>query len=429
MKKLILSLAMVSVTVAFAQKKEINAAFKAAESGDIAAAKTSVAAAEAVMGGNTSSVEPALLEKYYYAKGLSLLKSGNTAEGAAQLAKIADLKNDKFSPTLTSKIGEALNPSIQAANKDAMDAYNAKNYVAAGPKFREVYDLLKATGQNNKLYLYYSAITYALSPEKEKAIATYNELINSNYTGVETTYTAKNKKNGQVESLDKATWDLMKRSDDYLDFKTETTKSVEPELYETNVALLNDLARYDEAIALSDKGLAKFPSNAKLSELKGIAYFKSGKTDQFMESLKEAVAKNPNDKTSWYNLGVVASKDTSKIGEAEGYFKKSLEVDPNYIPSLQAIFYNVYMGDDSKVIDSANEAKKAGKTDLFNKILDERRARLAKGLPYIEKWYSLEPNNIEVVSLLKGLYQSTRNDAKFQEMKAKEAALQASGAK
>jgi hypothetical protein len=34
--------------------------------------------------------------------------------------------------------------------------------------------------------------------------------------------------------------------------------------------------------------------------------------------------------------------------------------------------------------------------------LSERRERFAKALPFAEKWYALEPKNIEVVSLLKG---------------------------
>jgi hypothetical protein len=36
---------------------------------------------------------------------------------------------------------EDLNAKLQSVNKDAMDAYNAKNYVVAAPKFVEVYDL------------------------------------------------------------------------------------------------------------------------------------------------------------------------------------------------------------------------------------------------------------------------------------------------
>ena len=427
MKKIMLSLAMVSVTFAFAQKKEINAAFKAIEAGDVAAAKTQVSAAEAVIGANTSSVDPALLEKLYYAKGIALLKSGNIVEGASTLAKINGLKTSKFTPTLAGKIGGTISPIVQTSNKAAMDAYNAKNYAVAGPKFREVYDLLRAAGQDNKQYLYYSAITYALAEDKANAINAYNDLINSGYTGVETKYFAKNKKSGAVEELDKTSWDLMKKTanGDYTDFKTETSKSVEEELYETNASLMLDAGKYDDAIALAAKGLQKFPKNIKLGEVQGLAYYKSGKTDQFLASLKAQVEKNPQDKVSWYNLGVLASKDPSKTEEALRYFTKTVELDPNYGPAYQNMTYLLMdLDNDGKYIEQYNALRKSQKSAEANKIMEARRARFAKALPYAEKWYAAEPNNIDAVSLLKGLYQTARNEAKFQEFKAKEAAMQ-----
>lgn len=136
------------------------------------------------------------------------------------------------------KDANALNAQLQAANKTAMDAYNAKNYAAAAPKFIEVYDLLKSTGQDNKIYMYYAGLSHALANNSDASIKIYTDLVNSGFTGVETTYTAKEKKTGQVVNLDKATWELMKKNPDYTDFKTEQTKSVEPELYETLSSLL-----------------------------------------------------------------------------------------------------------------------------------------------------------------------------------------------
>ena len=227
---------------------------------------------------------------------LSLLKSGKTAEGAAYLAKMNDLgkmkiftgkdasknkvyyvgkaeadasgiqglKEESYSPTLVSKLGSTINPVIESANKAAIDAYNAKNYQTAAQKFGEVYNLLKAAGQENKQYLYYSGLNYALADKKSEAIDVYNQLINSGYTGVETTYTAKNKKSGTVESLDKTSWDLYKKmgaTADYTDFKTETSKSIEQELYETNAALMLDAGQSTEALTLIEKGLKKFPNS------------------------------------------------------------------------------------------------------------------------------------------------------------------------
>jgi uncharacterized membrane-anchored protein YhcB (DUF1043 family) len=125
------------------------------------------------------------------------------------------------------KDANALNAQLQEANKTAMDAYNSKNYAAAAPKFIEVYDLLKSSGQDNKIYMYYAGLSHALANNSDASIKIYTDLINSGFTGVETTYTAKEKKSGQVVNLDKATWDLMKKNPDYTDFKTDQTKSVE----------------------------------------------------------------------------------------------------------------------------------------------------------------------------------------------------------
>ena len=459
MKKIFLSAAMLTVAIAFGQKKEIAAAVKAVDAGDLSTTNAQIAQAESAMGDKTYLLEPAVLEQYYYAKGLSLLKSGKTAEGAAYLAKINDLakhkiyvgkdssknkvyyvgkaaadqsgvqglKEESYTPTLTTKLSGSINPVIEAANKAALDAYNAKKFTEAAPKFKEVYDLLKAAGQDNQKYLYYSGLTYALGDKKKEASAIYIDLINSGYTGIETTYTAKNKKSNEVENLEKTTWELYKKmgsSAEYSDFKTETSKSVEKELYETTVALLLDTEQNEEALALIEKGLKKFPNNTKLSELQGTAYFKSGKTDEFVNSLKKQLAANPNDATNWYNLGVLQSKDPATEAEALASYKKAVEIKPDLAQAWQNMTY-MTMGDDAKAIDDYNAARKAGKIEESNKIIAARRARLAATVPYAEKWYQYDSNNVEVVSLLKGLYGSTRNEAKQAEFKAKEDAMKA----
>ncbi|MBF8456129.1 tetratricopeptide repeat protein [Kaistella sp. G5-32] len=460
MKKIFLSIALVSMTFAFAQKKEIAAAVKAIDAGDTATATAQISAAEASMGGKTTSLEPSVLEQYYYAKGLSLLKGGKNAEGASYLAKLSELgkskiysgkdssknkvyfvgkeeadksgiqglKEESYTVTLAGKLAGTINPLIETANKSAMESYNAKNYSVAAPKFKEVYDLLRAGGEDNKQFLYYSGLNYALAGNKEDAIKVYNDLINSGYTGVRTTYNATSKKTGEVEPLDKTSWDLYKKmgaTSEFTDFKVETSKSIENEIYETNAALLIEAGKNDEALALIKKGLEKFPTSAKLTELQGTAYFKSGKMDEFIGNLKTQTKKNPNDANAWYNLGVLESKNPATEADAIASYKKAVEIKPDMVQAWQNLTY-ITMGDDAKTIDDYNAAKKAGKADVANKIIEGRRARLAATLPYAEKWYQNDANNIDVVKLLKGLYLSAKNDAKFQEFKKKEAEMAAS---
>ncbi|MFC3157716.1 hypothetical protein SAMN05443633_10455 [Chryseobacterium arachidis] len=316
-----------------------------------------------------------------------------------------------------------VNAQLQEANKAAMDAYNAKNYVVAAPKFMEVYNLLKTSGQDNKVYMYYAGLNYALANDIPQATKIYTDLINSGYTGVETTYTAKDNKSGQVASYDKNTWELLKKtsSKDYSDFKTEQSPSVEQDLYETLATLLINDKKNEEALALIEKGLAKFPNSTKLKEYQGSALYASGNTDKFMQNLKEQLAKNPSDATNWYNLGVLQSKNPATANDAITSFQKAIELKPDFSNAYQNLVYTA-IGDDEVAVKEINELRKT-KPDDATKLIDARKERFNKALPFAEKWYQATPNDINAVQMLKEIYSITKNTAKVNEMKAKEAEL------
>lgn len=316
-----------------------------------------------------------------------------------------------------------VNAKLQETNKAAMDAYNAKNYTVAAPKFLEVYNLLKTSGQDDKIYMYYAGLSYALANNTEESIKIYTDLINSGFTGVQTTYTAKEKKTGQVVPLDKATWELMKKNADYSDFKTEQTASVEPDLYETLTTLLLNAKKSNEALVIIEKGLAKYPNNAKLKEAQATAYYDSGNTEKFIGALKEQLAKNPNDATNWYNLGVMQSKNPATVEDAIASFKKAIEIKPDFDNAYQNLVYAV-VGDDSKIVAQINASRKE-KPDEATKLIDARRERFSKALPYAEGWYKAAPENLDALTALKEIYIVTKNVDKIKDLKAKEAELKA----
>lgn len=455
MKKIFLSLALVSLTFATAQKKEIANAVKAVESNDFAGATAQIAAAESAIGGKTQLLEPALLEQYYYAKGLALLKTGKSTEGAAYLSRINDLgkskiytgkdgknkvyfvgkaaadasgisglKEESYVTTTGPKLASEINPRIQESNKIALEAYNSEKFSLAADKFLESYNLLKAAGQVNGQLLYNSALSDVYAKNLNRAIESFGELIGIGYTGAETTYTAKEKATGNVVDLDKASWDALKKSADYSDFKTATSRSIEQDLYEMYAKILVDAEKYNEAIAFTEQGLKKFPASTKLSENKGLAYFKAGKTAEFAASLKEIISKNPNDAVSWYNLGVLQSNDPKLKSDAETAFRKAIELDPKMANAYQNLAYLI-MGDDDATINEYQSLRKAGKIEQANKVMDDRRLRFQEAIPVLERWHSLQPDNIDAVTMLKGMYQTTRNETKHKEFKAKEDALKA----
>lgn len=462
MKRIFLSLAVVSLSFATAQKKEIANAFKAIESGDNGTAVNQLSAAETAMGDKIYLLEPETLEQYYYTKGLTLMNAGKTQEGAAFLAKINDLgkmkiytgknsdrdrvyyvgkdaadksgvsglKEETYVPSTSSKLGQKINPILQKTNQEAVDAYNTKKYGVAGEKFEETYYLLKAAGTDDKSILMNAAVSYSTADKLDKSTEIYNDLIDSGYTGIETTYTAKNKKSGEVDKLEKTMFELYKRtpSSDYTDFKIETSKSIEKDLYSTNARNLYNAKRYDEAVVIADKGLKKFPGDNDLMNLKGLSFYNSGKSAEFITILKSQVAANPKDADSWFNLGVMQSKDPASAAEAETAFNKALEIRPDYAAAAQNLT-QLKLSDAEKLRTDYEVAKKAGKTEEANKILETRRGILIKALPYAEKWYALAPNDIDAVSLLKNLYLTAKNEAKSAEFKKLEDTMRAKEAK
>lgn len=454
MRKIILSVAILSLSFANAQDKEVKAAFDAVEAGDISTATAQISAAESKLGGNTYLLEPKYQEKYLFTKGMLLLKSGKIVEGAAFLAKITDLSKSKiysgknagknkvyyvgkeaadasgisglkeevYQAETADKLRSVLTPILEKANSSAVEAYNSKKYVVAGDKFQEVYYLLKGTGQDNEQYLYNAAVSYGLAKDLTKANAIFSQLIVSGYNGVQTTYSAKNKKTGEMNYFEKSTWELAKKDPNFEDFKSETSKNIESEIYEATVKVQIEDKKYDQALQTIEKGLKKFPQNLYLMEQKGKVYYETGKTEEYVLTLRDQLSKNPKDATSWYNLGVLLSSNPASFDESKSAFLKAVELNPTMANAYQNLTF-LQIGDDTKAIADFEALKKEARMDEANEILRKRKQRFISAVPYAEKWYELDSNNRGAIIMLKNLYQAAGNEAKYKEFKAKEATI------
>lgn len=119
---------MLTIAFAFGQKKEIAAAVKAIDAGDVATTNSQIAQAESTMGDKTYLLEPAVLEQYYYAKGLSLLKAGKTAEGASYLSKINDLAKNKIYVGKDSSKNKVYYVGKEAADQSGIQGLKEESY-------------------------------------------------------------------------------------------------------------------------------------------------------------------------------------------------------------------------------------------------------------------------------------------------------------
>lgn len=454
MKKLILSVVIFSAALSYSQEKEVKQAFLALENNDYTTLASKIKEVDGIIGSKTYLLEPSLQEKYFIAKGSVLLKEGKIEEGAkifneiynlekskiyrgknankervyyvgkqaADASGVSGLKEKDYELANKSMIGEVVNPILQKLSNETINDYNAKKYGEAGKGFQQVYHLLKAVGTDDKQYLYNSAISYAYDKNNKKAIEVFTQLVNSGYTGVQTTYSAKETASGKTINVDKTTWDLLKKNPQYSDFKSSTSPSIEEDLYDMTVALLIQEERYDEAMTYVEKGLNKLPNSGKLLNHQGLIYGKLGKTEEFIKTLQTQLKSNPNDANSWFNLGVLYGKSEQSDKSIEAY-KKAIQVDPKMKVAYLNLTYQI-IGDDNKVIEEYNRYINGGKAEKAKaeKLIEERRKRFEQALPYAEKLFELERNS-ENAGVLKNIYRTVKNKAKYNEFEKLEQEL------
>ncbi len=460
MKKLTLSLFTLFTLISFGQEKEIKDAFTAYEGGNKTQAQTLLQQVESTVTAKASNIEPDVYAKYLYVKGSSLLDQGKTAEAAQVLSTLASyekgpvyslknkdtkektfvlskseadklqtqgfsgLKETKSGTNYIDKLLPVLDKKRQEVLNKASEEHSAKNYAKAADDFLQVHYLTKAAGSDDDLYKYYAAVSYHAANNNEKALSLYKELIADGYTGKKTVYTAM--QNGQRVNLTEEQYNLFKAApgaSGLTDFKKEETPSVESDIYNYAVSILTADKKYDEALALAQKGLSKLPNDTNLTSQIGDLYYQTGQTEKYIAQLKEKVQKDPQDYLSLYNLGVLYSKDPKTADLAKEYYNKTIAIKPDYA----AAYLNLSalaLAPDTEIV---NKMKALGNSQTDQKryeyLLAQRRDMFKNALPYMEKAYEYDKKDKSIIQALEEAYKVLQMKDKLDEIRKAKAAL------
>jgi hypothetical protein len=209
-----------------------------------------------------------------------------------------------------------------------------------------------------------------------------------------------------------------------------------------------------DALAVLQEGRKQFPDDVALRNAELNYYIKSGKEDELVKKLEDAVAKEPADSKNMGELLFALAVGYNNIAfpkdekapkpanymeyatKAEETYKKAIDKDPNnatYNYNLGALYFN----EAADVIKQMNDI--TGTSDADNKKYDALKAKrdelFKQSQPYLEKTYSvldpkassLAPEDKQTyhstVMALKELYAKLGNPTKSNEMKAKLATI------
>jgi tetratricopeptide (TPR) repeat protein len=253
--------------------------------------------------------------------------------------------------------------------------------------------------------LYYAASYATKALNYEKALQYYNELKALNYTGEGTLYIAKNKATDKEESYQtKEDRDNLIKLGTHSSPREEKSPSVKSEITRNIALILLELGRTDEAKTAFTDARKENPNDIGLITSEADIYLKLKDYTNYEKLINEALLKNPNDEILLFNLGVT-NANANKLEEAEKYYKRVIELKPDYIDAYLNLA-DLYLKPDTKYVEEMLKIKGTSESEMkkYNAIKADREKIFNKAMPILEKAHQLDPKNDIVKSNLKSIY-------------------------
>lgn len=351
---------------------------------------------------------PAQIDRYMTTSSIPKLVSG--------MIEILDFEKKSGKKVFTDKVNQDIQKVKPILVNSAVSLGEAKKYKEASEVLYSIYTLDKTDQEK----LYYAASYAVNDKDYDKALDYYNQLKSLNYSGEKTLYYAVSKEN-KIEDYfgdDKATRDTYVKLGTHEKPRDEKVTSKKGEIFKNIALILVQQGKSAEAKAAITEARKANPDDTSLILAEADFYLKDKDFTSYSNLVNEVLAKDPNNVTLIFNLGVI-SADSNKIEDAEKYYRRAIELDPTYF----AAFLNLAelkLRSDKVLVEQMN---KLGTSDSDNKKFDvlreKQKANYREVLPLLEKAVELKSDNDAAKSTLLGVYQALDMTEKYKELKSR----------
>lgn len=149
-----------------------------------------------------------------------------------------------------------------------------------------------------------------------------------------------------------------------------------------------------------EEGMQFFPDSAFFLNNLINTYIYSNRNEKALEMLNVAIQKNPNDANLYNVMGRVYETGLKDYANAEKNFQIALEKDPNLTDALSnigRIYYN-------QGVNKLSEANMINDSKKYQEELSMAKDLFKKALPYYKKAHEAEPEKMDNMIALRGIY-------------------------
>jgi len=403
---LIIVVLLLAIPALKAQKQEIKKAEKEVRAGNFASAASYLNQAKRIFAAadfKTRSefyvveAELRLAEKQLDATQIELI---------SQSLKLAD--SYEVTPALRDRIARIKLKIKGSSATIAAGELKNKNYSSAAALFKTAYQ-----SSQDHMHLLKAARCHLLAKEHHDAYQSYIQLFNLGYTNAKTKYVATHvTSNKKTVFSSKASRNDAIAEGSYKNPEIITTNSKLPEILRGITVASIPLNKQYEAVAIIDKAIAKMPKNERLLYQASHFYNQLGAHDKYNAIVDRLIKESPNDPNLCYN-SAVASAENNDLDRAKKLYKKTLEIDPNYINAK--VNLSILLLDQDKVInDEMNELGESETDDERYEKLKRKRINLYNEvLPHLESIVKSQPQDKIMAKKLKNIYRFLGKDDKL----------------
>lgn len=397
-----------------AQKKEIKNAEKAVKESNYVEALTELKNAEEL---GILNENDAWKMRYYLTQGNAYLGKADGDEKALDILKqsakafqdalAVEADNQEAKEGIQNVRNSLLNMAIDDQKND--------NFSASKDKLYTSYQLNK----KDTLHLYYAAGSAINAEEYRDAIKYYKELLSIGYDGAKMQYFATSKETGEKELFNDKTYrDLVVKSGEYSNPEDVKSPSVKAEIAKNISTLYIQLEEPENAIESIGVAREINPEDITLIQAEADLYYQLGNIKKYQELMNLVKEKAPNDPIVYFNLGVSAEQLEDKKS-AEEFYKKAIELDPEYVNAYLNVS-SVILSKEKSIVDQMNElGMSAADNKKYEALLEERKLIYKDVLPYLEKAFKVDNENIGVIQTLMNIHYQLGNDEEAKKMKTR----------
>jgi tetratricopeptide (TPR) repeat protein len=418
-KYVLLASALLISVATFAQKDQIKAAEKALKAGNAQEAITILQGAEAA----SAAAPDAEKAQFHFVKANAHLAlatknedtDANLSAAAKAYQEVLSIEKTsgkaKFSAQASTSIIDVKYKLINSAIADS----KADKHATGAKKLYDAYLLDK----KDTINLYYAASTYVNAKEYETAYNAYDELKKLNYSGKGTNFYAVNKINAEEQIFSTAKErDQMVKLGTHEKPRNEELPSKRGEIYKNMALILVQNGKVAEAKKAIAEARVANPEDKTLILTEANLYLDTKDFDTYKKLITEVLAQSPNDADLVFNLGVI-SYNAKNLAEAETYYKRAIEIKPDYVNAYLNLAI-LKLDADKKLFE---EIQKLGNSEKDNKryevLKKQREVVFTSALPYLEKASELDGTNEEVKGTLLSVYRALEMTEKAKALKAK----------